>query len=507
MHDYSLTMRGIVKQFPGVVALAGVDFSLRPGEVHALLGINGAGKSTLIKILAGTYQKDAGEIQIKGKSVDIHNPNDARANGIATVYQDPQLVPSFSGYENIFLGAETASRSVFSIIRRRELQRRAQKLLERYPFRVDLSKPVGDLETVEKEIIAILRALALQNTSILVLDEPTSILTGHETQVLFDQIKILKAAGVSVIYITHRLEEVFQVADRFTVLRDGKTVGTYDVDESIDTARIAELMLGEKLSHVFPDKTCTPSQTVLTVERLSVDGKLHDISFDVRQGEILGIFGLVGSGFDELCKAMFGIIRASGGRLLLHGQEIRNRSASAAIKNGIFLIPGDRRNEGQILDESVAFNTTLANLQNISGLAGLIKRRREQKDVRRVVDMLKIKTPSIHEYVSLLSGGNQQKIVIGKGLYADSTVYIFEEPTVGVDVGAKAGIYHQIRELSREKGVIVVSSDCEEIYGICDRAVVLYKGRIVLNKPVNETKLEELLVHGLTGGTNGKVHA
>ena len=266
-------------------------------------------------------------------------------------------------------------------------------------------------------------------------------------------------------------------------------------------------MLGEKLSHVFPDKTYTPGKVILSVDRLTLSEKFSNISFDVRQGEILGIFGLVGSGFDELCKALFGITRYSSGHIALNGRTVKLRSASAAIKQGIFLVPGDRRSEGQILNESVAFNTTLANLDSVSGLAGLIKPWRETKDVRKIVDMLKIKTPSLSEQVSLLSGGNQQKIVIGKGLYADSTVYVFEEPTVGVDVGAKSGIYRQIRELARDKGVIVVSSDCEEVYGICDRAIVLYKGSIVLNKPVKDTKLDELLLHGLTGGTNAKVQA
>jgi len=507
MEDFSLIMKGIRKQFPGVVALDGVDFNLFPGEVHALLGINGAGKSTLIKILSGSYHKDAGEILINGKPVEINNTNDARANGIATVYQDPQMIPSFTGYENIFLGLETKTRSVFSRINRRELHARTLQLLERYPFAVDVTKPVGDLETVEKEIIAILRALAVENVSILVLDEPTSILTGREIEILFTQIKILKDAGVSIIYITHRLEEVFQIADRFTVLRDGKAVGTYEVGDAIHAGGIAELMLGEKLSRVYPDKHPTPGDVILSVESLTLDDKFENISFDVRRGEILGLFGLVGSGFDELCKAIFGIIRASSGRILLNGREITPHSPSAAIKHGIFLVPGDRRAEGQILNESVAFNVTLANLKNISGLLGLIKWWRETRDVKDVVNTLSIKTPDIREDVSLLSGGNQQKIVIGKGLYSDSKVYIFEEPTVGVDVGAKSGIYHHIRELSQHKGVVVVSSDVEEVYGICDRALVLHEGRIVLDKPVNDTKLDELLVYGLTGGTNGNARA
>lgn len=500
MEQLSLEMKGIAKSFPGVQALSGVDFSVRPNEVHALLGINGAGKSTLIKILAGIYQKDSGEIRVNNVAVEINSPGDARRSGIATVYQDPQMIPTFTGYENIFLGSETRSSSVFSRISRTEMCKRAQNLLERYAFNVDLTKPVDELETVEKEIIAVLRALAQEQTSILVLDEPTSILTGSEIKVLFKQINILKEAGVSIIFITHRLDEVFQIADRFTILRDGETVGTYDVDESVNSNRIAELMLGEKLQQVYPDKKCTPGKIVFSVRNLEQQDKFSNINFDVRRGEILGIFGLVGSGFDELCKSIFGIEQPTGGQITLSGKKVKHRSAADAIKNGLFLVPGDRRSEGQILDESVAFNVVLANMKRVSGITRWIKRGKEKKDVQGVVNMLSIKTPDVNEDVSLLSGGNQQKVVIGKGLFTNSDVYIFEEPTVGVDVGAKSGIYHQIRELSKDKGVVVVSSDCEEVYGICDRAIVLYKGQIVLNKPINDTRLDELLLYGLTGG-------
>ncbi|HEY60772.1 MAG TPA: sugar ABC transporter ATP-binding protein [Anaerolineae bacterium] len=504
MENRTLFMKGITKEFPGVQALSGVNFILKPCEVHALLGINGAGKSTLIKILAGIYQKDSGEIFIKDKKVEINGPKDAKVLGIATVYQDPQMILSFSGFENIFLGSETNSKSIFDMVRRKELKKRANNLLERYPFSVDLNKPVQEIGTVEKESIAILRALSQENSCILVLDEPTSILTRREIDVLFEHIKVLKARGVSIIYITHRLDEVFEIADRFTVLRDGKTVGTYSVKSKIKSNKIAELMLGEKINQVFPNKSKVQGKEILRLEGLTLDDKFKNISLTIRQGEIFGIFGLVGSGFDELCKVIFGILPRTKGKLFLKGNRITHQNAHDALKNGVFLVPGDRRTEGQILNESITFNTTLANLNNVSNKFGLVKGKQERNDTLRIVDLLDIKTPSVNEHVSLLSGGNQQKVVIGKGLYTDSDLYIFEEPTVGVDVGTKSNVYHIIRDLSKNKGVMVVSSDCDEIFGISDRVLVLYKGRVVLNKLVEDTKQDEMLLYGLTGGSNVK---
>jgi ABC-type sugar transport system ATPase subunit len=498
-------MKGITKEFPGIKALAGVDFDLQAGEVHALLGINGAGKSTLIKILAGIYSKDGGEIFINGEKVELNDAVRAKALGIATVYQDPQVIPSFTGYENIFLGSETENHSVFSVINRRNLKKRAQALLEKYPFHVDLNKPVMELETIEKEAIAVLRALSQENTSILVLDEPTSILTHEEIQILFKHIEVLKSRGISVIYITHRLDEVFQVADRFTVLRDGKTVGTYAVkEEGVDSNKITELMLGEKLSQVYPVKTSQSDAEVLRTENFSMAGRFENINLTAHRGEIVGIFGLVGSGFDELCKALYGILPATGGKLFINGKEVVHDCVKTAACNGVFLIPGDRRIEGQVSDENIAFNTTLANLKKISAVLGLVRSSQERKDTEKMIDLLNIRATGPAQKVGVLSGGNQQKVVIGKGLYADRDIYIFEEPTVGVDVGAKAGIYHLIRELSKDKAVIVVSSDCEEVYGICDHALVLYKGKVVLDKPIQNTRLDEMLLFGLTGGKNGK---
>jgi len=498
--DYCLEMIGIVKEFPGVRALDGADLRVRPGEVHALLGINGAGKSTLIKILSGVYRKDGGRIRLDGRPIEIASAQAAMAHGIATVYQDPQMIPSFTGYENIYLGAESESGSIFGRVRRRLLRGKADRLLERFPVEVDLIRPVGQLGPVEKETIAILRALSRQNMRVLVLDEPTSILTHGETEVLFRQIHMLKDRGISIVYITHRLDEVFRIADRLTVFRDGRNVATCPAThEAVSHADIAEMMLGRKLANIYPPKGESPGEEVFTADGLGLARRFAGVSFTARKGWILGIFGLVGSGIDELCKCLFGVLPATEGTLAFGGRAARHGATGEAIDNGLFLIPGDRRREGQVADESISFNMVLSSLGRVAGLGGLIRRRRERADAQGLVSRLAIKTPSVDERMSLLSGGNQQKVVIAKGLYTDADVYVLQEPTAGVDVGAKAGIYELIRKLAVEKAVIVVGSDCEEVLGLCDHAMVLYQGGVAMDGPARDVRLEQMLLCGLTG--------
>ena len=500
MEELALEMTGIVKEFPGVRALDGADFSLARGEVHALLGINGAGKSTLIKVLSGVYRADAGKIILNGEPIEINSPQSAIDHGIATVYQDPQMIESFSGYENIFLGSESESSGLFPRIRRRKMLARADELLKKFPVDIDLERPVGQLQAVEKESIAILRALSRENMSVLVLDEPTSILTRREIEILFEQIGILKENGISIIYITHRLDEVFQIADRLTVFRDGRNVATcHTSDQGVDHGHIAQLMLDRELSHVYPPKGQAPGEDVLTVRGLELAGKFSAMSFTAKRGWILGVFGLVGSGIDELCKTLFGVLDRTGGQTEIGTRAVKLSSSADAIASGLFLVPGDRRAEGQISDESVSFNVILSNMARVAGLGFLINRRGERRDAEAMADELNIKTPDVGQEVSLLSGGNQQKVVIGRGLYTDGEVYIFQEPTVGVDVGAKAGIYEMIRKLSAQKAVIVVGSDCEEVYGLCDHAMVMHQGRVVMDQPAGDVRIDQMLLCGLTG--------
>jgi len=494
-------MQDIQKYFTGVKALDGVNFELQPGEVHALLGINGAGKSTLIKILSGVYQKDAGSIQLDGKSIEINNPQDAINNGIATVYQDPQMIPTFTGYENIYLGAETERKGLFPRINKRKLRERAEALLERFPVDINLNQPVSELSAVEKEIIAVLRALSKEMT-VLILDEPTSILTETETEVLFRLIHVLKERNVAIIYITHRLEEIYQIADRLTILRDGKNVATLSTnnDETNNHLAVAELMLGKKLDKIYPEKSTSIGNEIFATDNFSLEGIFQNVAFKVHGGEILGIFGLVGSGVEELGKTLFSVIPKTSGTMRLKGAELSINSTNEAINNGIFLVPGDRRHEGQINDEPIYFNVSLSNLKRITGATGLIQHKREKRFVQELVDQVQLAARDISQEVSLLSGGNQQKVVISKGLFTESQVYIFAEPTVGVDVGAKTGIYHLIRRLAEQgKAIIIISSDCEEVFGMCDQAMVLYKGRVTLQKSVHECHLEEMLLSGVTG--------
>jgi len=492
-------MQSISKEFPGVKALDGVNFALKPGEVHALLGINGAGKSTLIKILSGTYPKDAGTIILNGNQIDINNPQDVMNHGIATVYQEPEMIPSFTGYENIFLGFESDKKRPFSRINRKQLREKAERILERFPVEIDLTKPVSQLGSVDQEIIAILRALS-REMSVLVLDEPTSILTETEKQVLFRLIDALKDQGVSIIYISHRLEEIYQVVDRLTIIRDGKNVATLNAkDKDTDLMTIAELMLGEKLSEVYPEKGETIGEEVFTISGLSLDGRFQDVNFSVRKGQILGIFGLVGSGVEELAKVLFGLFERTQGKMYIRGQELRLRSAREAIQKGIFLIPADRRREGLIAVEPMSFNISLANLKRIVNFLGLVRRRKEKEGVYTLIEQLTVTPPNANIKASFLSGGNQQKVVICKGLFTEVEVYIFLEPTAGVDVGAKAGIYQLIRELSKRAAVILISSDCEEVYGVCDHVMTMFKGQVTLDEDVNHVSMEEMLLCGVQG--------
>jgi ribose transport system ATP-binding protein len=496
---YRLEMKGIAKEFPGVRALQGVDFAVKPGEVHALLGVNGAGKSTLIKILSGTFGKDAGTILLDDRPIEINSPQDAMDHGIATVYQEPQVLPSFTGYEYIFLGNESEGKGTFSVIHRKQLRERAQRILELFPADIDLTRPVGQLGAVDQEILAILRALS-RKMSVLVLDEPTSILTETEKHVLFRLIAALKQRGISIIYISHRLEEVRQVVDRLTIIRDGKNVATLDArDQATNPMRIAELMLGEKIESIYPAKGDDIGEEVLAANGLSLEGKFQEVTFSARKGQILGIFGLVGSGVQELAKTLFGLFKPTRGTLRLHGKGIELRSAHDAIKRGIFLVPADRRREGLIALEPMFFNVSLANLGEVSAFAGLIRGRREKKRVSALIDKVGVTPPDVHAKVSALSGGNQQKVIVSKGLFTEAEVYIFLEPTAGVDVGAKSGIYRLIRELSRTAAVILISSDCEEVYGVGDRIITLFRGRVTGDTDVEKVSLQEMLLLGVQG--------
>ncbi len=495
MQNYYLSMQNITKLFTGMKALDNAQFNLREGEIHALLGINGAGKSTLIKVLSGIYSKDGGDIYINGEKANIHNAQDAIRLGISTVYQDPQMIESFRGYENIYLGSENSSKSDFSTLSRKKMRENALKLLEKYPLDIDIDKPVYSLSAIEREILAVLRALS-KDCKILILDEPTSILTEKEKHVLFDFMRLLKSKGVAIIYITHHLDEVEKICDAFTVFRGGKNIAYEEVkDGKVDANHIAELMLGEKIENLYPEKhPQKDGEIIMACENITLDGKLKDISFEVRRGELLGIFGLVGSGIDELSKIMFGAMYKTSGTIKLSGKETELKETGHAIENKIFLVPGSRKTEGQIGNYEIYKNLSLSKLSKLANKLKLVNTKKERVDGDELIKKLNVATTSGFKKVSELSGGNQQKVVIGKGLYTDAKIYIFCEPTVGVDVGAKSAIYEIMRELSEKAAVVIISSDPEEVLGNADRVLVMNKGEIRLNELSNDTSLQNMLV-------------
>ncbi len=494
-----LAMRGIQKRFGDVNALDDVEFCLGEGEVHALLGVNGAGKSTLIKILSGVYSKDGGTIEIAGKAYDLGSPRAAIEAGVAVVQQHPELVGDLTGAENIFLGHESAKPGLFSRIDRSGIAARAQAMLSRSPIDIDLGRRVADMPAVDREIVAILHALRLENARILILDEPTSTLTEREKASLFSMMKTLKAAGIAIIYITHRLEEVFEIADAFTVFRGGRNVATHTVKEAREKKiSIPNLMLDSDKGLTFPPRSQkTDGDIVLEAKNLSAEGLFRNVSFAARKGEILGIFGLVGSGVDELSKALFGVVAPDSGEIHLKGRAVRFRSAAQALPAGIFLVPGDRRSEGLTMDEDVVFNTTLANLGRAS-LGGILRFGDNRKQAAALAAKVDLQPPKLDRPLRGFSGGNQQKVVIAKGLYRQAEVYIFVEPTVGVDIGARSKIYSLMREISRDAAVIVISSDCDEVHGVADRTVALYKGAPI-GAPDRATTRDQLLSAGIMG--------
>ena len=399
----------------------------------------------------------------------------------------------------LYLGSEGATKMLFAPINRGKLRKAALELVKKYPFEIDVEKPIYLMSPVEREIIAILRALS-KNCKILILDEPTSILTEKEKYILFEFVHTLKKQGVSIIYITHHLDEVAQVCDSFSVFRNGKVVCHEDIhDGKVDSDYIAELMLGERLAQLYPDRPEGVEVTpCLEVKGLAMEGKFENISFKANRGEIFGIFGLVGSGIDEISKTLFGAMYESAGSIIKDGETLKLASPGQAIRKGIFLVPGNRKTEGFLTGIDIAANIIIAKLDKAVKKLKLIDRRTENKDAQELVDKLAVATPTIRKKVNELSGGNQQKVVVAKGLYTDADVYIFAEPTVGVDVGAKSAIYETMRALAKNAAVIIVSSEPEEVLGNADRVMVIYNGKTTMEKNSGDTSLKEMLVHAIS---------
>jgi ribose transport system ATP-binding protein len=474
LDDYIVQMKNITKHFGGVKALTDVSVNIKKGEIHALIGENGAGKSTLMKILAGAYQKDEGQILMEGKEVKITSPKNAMDLGISVIYQEFMLAPDLTVAENIFID-NLVSGGLF--INWKDLKKKAKEQLSKLGFEdIDPEAKVGSLSVAYQQIVEICKCLT-RNSKVLVFDEPTAVLTFSEIQKLFSIIRKLKNDGVSIIYISHRLDELFELSDNITVLKDGRYVDTV-VTSSINKEKLVSLMVGREITQLFPERHAKIGEEILRVENLFAGGMVNDVSFSVRRGEVVGFSGLVGAGRTETMRAIFGADKKKSGKVIYFGEEVTFKGPREAIKNGFGLLPEDRKKQGLLLDQSIRMNSTLASMFKIKKL-DVINHKKEKDYVKELLASISTKYGSMEDNANSLSGGNQQKIALAKWLAADCKCIVFDEPTRGVDVGAKTEIYKIINKLAEDGvGVIVISSEMTEIIGMCDRAIVMRQGSV-----------------------------
>ncbi|MCL4116305.1 UNVERIFIED_CONTAM: hypothetical protein GTU68_011807 [Idotea baltica] len=488
-------MSGISKSFGIVSVLEDVNLKVKHGEIHALLGENGAGKSTLMKILSGVHQKDAGQVLLNGKIVNPKNTHDGQVLGINVVYQELSLINDLSVAENIYLHKLGASKFWMNW---KQINKDAQELIDSLGFDIDATATVRDLSIVQKQVVEIAKAIS-EDTEILVLDEPTTVFDPTDTQKLFDNLFKLKERGISIIYISHHLEEIFKIADTVTVLKDGTDTGNMPVKDT-DTDGVIKMMIGRELKDLYPVRNINVgSAPIFEVKNLTAkDTLVHDVSFSVRPGEILGIAGLGGSGRTETAKLIFGADKKNSGKLFLNGEEIKTNSPVDAVGHDIGLVSENRKEEGVFLPLSISENISVTDFRSISGKFGFINDENERKNVQSLIDKLNIKTPSSAVAVKNLSGGNQQKVALAKWLSIDSKVIIIDEPTRGVDVGAKVEIYNLINEVAQKGvGVVVISSDMPEIMGVADRILVMHEGTIHGELPKDKFSEENILRYAI----------
>ncbi|NLD60375.1 MAG: sugar ABC transporter ATP-binding protein [Clostridiales bacterium] len=469
-----LDIRGLTKEFPGVRALCEVSFQVRRGSVHALVGENGAGKSTLIKILTGVYQATSGDFLFKGKKVRVEKPLDAQRLGLSVVHQELKLVETLTIAENIFLGRPQSSKS--GLVNWSAMRREAKKLIDELHIKLDVDEEVSRLSIAQKQIVEICKALSFR-ADLIIMDEPSATLTENELECLFDIIANLKERGITVIYISHRMDEIFKIADTVSVLRDGAHIRTLPISE-VDREQLISLMVGRELGNEYPKLPAEITDVALEVRGLAREGVLQDINMHVRHGEIVGFAGLVGAGRTETARAIFAADRITSGQIFVNGKEVHFNSVRDAIRHRIAFVSEDRKQQGLVLGMSVKHNVSLVDLDNVC-VKGLMNERRERELAWTMIKKLAISTPNEEKETRLLSGGNQQKVVLAKWLAVDSDIMIMDEPTRGIDVGAKAEIYKLMCQMAQQgKAVIMISSDMPELIGVCDRIYVMRDGTI-----------------------------
>lgn len=475
MSNIILKLSNIAKEFPGVRALDNVNFELFHGEVHALLGENGAGKSTMIKILTGAHSKTSGKFIFEGKEIEHISPDISKKIGINAIYQELTVFDELTVAQNIFMGKEINGKVLTND---KKMNEEAKKIFDNMGIDINPNSLVKELSIAQKQMVEIARVLSSE-TKVLIMDEPTSSISKKETEILFRLINDLKESGVSIIYISHRMEELFEICDRITIMRDGKTVSTLNTKDVSSEEELVNLMIDRKLDQFFPKRKVEIKEEIMRVENLTKNNVFNDISFNIRKGEILGIGGLVGSKRSEIVEAIFGLRTYDSGKIYLNNEEVKFKTPSDAIENGLGLITEDRKGTGLFLQMSVKENTTMAGLKKISKFKSIIDRKKEKEILEKYIEALKIKTPHMNQVIQSLSGGNQQKAIIARWLLLQPDILIMDEPTRGIDVNAKAEIYNLMGDLV-ESGVsiIMISSEIPELISMSDRIMVMREGHI-----------------------------
>ncbi|WFU50368.1 sugar ABC transporter ATP-binding protein [Sinorhizobium terangae] len=473
--EYLLSAEGVRKEFPGVVALDDVEFKLKRGTVHALMGENGAGKSTLMKILAGIYQPDKGEVKLKGVDIRLQSPLDALENGIAMIHQELNLMPFMTVAENIWIRREPKNR--FGFVDHGEMRRMTAKLFERLKINLDPEIEVRHLSVANRQMVEIAKAVSYES-DVLIMDEPTSALTEREVAHLFEIIRDLRSQGIGIVYITHKMNELFEIADEFSVFRDGKYIGTH-ASSNVTRDDIIRMMVGREITQMFPKEEVPIGDVVLSVKNLTLNGVFRDVSFDVRAGEILGVAGLVGSGRSNVAETLFGVTPASSGTIAIDGKEVVIDNPNTAIRHRMAFLTEDRKDTGCLLILDILENMQIAVLQDKFVKRGFVSEKAITAACEEMSRKLRVKTPNLEERIENLSGGNQQKVLIGRWLLTNPRILILDEPTRGIDVGAKAEIHRLVTELARNGvAVIMISSEMPEVLGMSDRIMVMHEGRV-----------------------------